>query len=132
MSIGVDVLTHPDDSYLALREVSLVQRGAVPGAEITRRFAFEPMPLAKSPAAVRTTSDDRTAAGDEVDDYRPPVWDELERIVGYRITDENQHQAFVEASRSPLDRIYAEHMAASKLEPGVIVRPGIGRVLGVR
>ena len=65
--------------------------------------------------------------------YRPPVWDKLERIVGYRVTDENQEQAFLDANRRPLDRIYDESKAAKRqLEPGVIVRYGIGQVLGVR
>ena len=84
-----------------------------------------------TPAAALTTSD-LVAAGDNYDE-RPPVWDEPERIVGYRITDANQHQAFVEASRSPLDRLYDEHAAAKRqLEPAVIIRRNIGQVLGVR
>ena len=39
----------------------------------------------------------------------------------------------IEAGRSPLDKVYAEHMAAKRQrEPKVIVRHGIGQVLGVR
>ena len=66
------------------------------------------------------------------DNYRPPVWDKLERIVGYRVTDENQGQAFLDANRRPLDRIYDEWQAAKRqLQPGVIVRPNVGQVLAV-
>jgi hypothetical protein len=63
------------------------------------------------------------------------VWDELERIVGYLVTDENQERAFLDANGStsrPLDKIYAEHMAAKRAQPQVLVRHGIGQVLGVR
>jgi hypothetical protein len=35
---------------------------------------------------------------------RPALWDEPERSVGYRITDENFEQAVTETSRSVLDR----------------------------
>jgi hypothetical protein len=60
------------------------------------------------------------------------VWDELERLLGYRVNDANQEQAFVEASRRPTDRYYHEFVAAKRqLEPGVIVRRNIGQVLGV-
>lgn len=84
----------------------------------------------ESPAAVLTSN--RAVAGDEDDDYRPPVWDELERIVGYRVTDENQEQACLDANRRPLDRIYDEWQAAKRTEPQVLVRRNIGKVLGVR
>lgn len=61
------------------------------------------------------------------------MWDEIERVVGYRVPDENQEQAFLEANRSPLDKLYDEHMAAKRQrQPEVIVRYGIGQVLGVR
>ena len=60
----------------------------------------------------------------------------LERIVGYRVTDANQdanqEQAFLEANRRPLDKLYDEYKAAQRqLEPGVIVRRNIGQVLAV-
>ena len=68
--------------------------------------------VASSPPPVRTTSD-RAGGGDTYDE-RPPVWDEIERIVGYRVTDENQEQAFLDASNSPLDRLYDHHMKAPR------------------
>jgi hypothetical protein len=47
--------------------------------------------------------------------------------------DANQEQAFVEASRRPIDRYYDEFMAVKRQrEPEVIVRHNIGQVLGVR
>ena len=67
----------------------------------------------ESPAAAASTSN-RAAAGEPVYEYRPPVWDKLERIVGYRVTDGNQEQAFLDANRSPLDRLYDQHMKAPK------------------
>ena len=124
-----------------LSELSLLIRGSVPaykGAQVTRvkdisdeLMARPRAPVvASSPAAV-TTSSNRAAAGE--DDYRPPVWDELERIVGYPITDANQEQAFLDANRSPLDKLLDEYKAAKRTtEPQVIFRPGIGQVLGVR
>ena len=39
-----------------LQEVSIVRRGAVKGAQITRRFALEPKRLAESPAAAPTSA----------------------------------------------------------------------------
>lgn len=61
------------------------------------------------------------------------MWDKLERIVGYRVTDANQEQAFLEANRRPLDKLYDEWKAATRTtEPQTIFRPGIGQVLGVR
>ena len=61
------------------------------------------------------------------------MWEKLERIVGYRVTDANQEQAFLESNRRPLDKLYDEYKAAKRqLEPGVIVRRNIGHVLGVR
>jgi hypothetical protein len=47
--------------------------------------------------------------------------------------DDTDFEALVtEASRTALDKHYEEHMAAKRqLEPGVIVRPGIGQVLAV-
>ena len=51
------------------------------------------------------------------------------------VTDENQHQAFLEANRSPLQKHYDDFVAAKRVSPsvpsGVIVRPGVGRVLAV-
>jgi len=48
------------------------------------------------------------------------------------VTDANFEQANIEASRTSLDKLYAEVMATRRREPQVLVRPGIGRVLRVR
>jgi hypothetical protein len=98
-------------------------RGFTPAAR-----SLKPIPefIPRSPAAIP----DRADVGDTYDE-RPPVWDDLERIVGYRVTDENQAQAFRDAHRSPLDRLYDEHVAAKRQrEPKVIVRYGIDRCSG--
>ena len=83
-----------------LDEVSIVPRGAVEGAKITRRFALEPKPAEaqRSPAA-GSTSSDRTAAGEVIRDYRPRD---------------------AEAAR----------YAAACAKEGIIVRYGCGQVLG--
>jgi hypothetical protein len=87
---------------------------------------------ATSSPATGVTSN-RAVAGDDFDDYRPPVWDELERIVDYKVTDENQAQAILDGNRSPLEKHYAEFVAAKRnTEPQVIVRHGICQVLGMR
>jgi hypothetical protein len=88
--------------------------------------------IAETPAAVRATSD-RAAAGDDFDHCRPPIFDELEKTVGYRVTHENFEAANTEASRTPLDRLYDEVYGRQRVgAPAVIVRHGIGKVLGVR
>ena len=65
-------------------------------------------------------------------DYRPPHFDELELLVGYKVTWDNFEQANTEASRTPIQKHYDEHMAAKRAtsEPQVL-RPGIGQVLAV-
>ena len=110
------------------------ESGAVKGAEVTSRVVLKPWApeRSSSPAGVVETSNRAALVDDEDDEYRPTVWAELERIVGYRVTDENQMQAFHEANRSPVEQLYAEVVAARQVEPRVIVRPGIGHVLGVR
>jgi hypothetical protein len=66
------------------------------------------------------------------DDDRPELWRELERLLGYAITDENFSRALAEAQRRPIDRLYDELMATkARTEPGVLVRRGVGRVLRV-
>ncbi len=59
------------------------------------------------------------------------MWDKLERIVGYRVTDANQEQAFRDANRRPLVKLYDECKAAKRTVPQVLVRYGIGQVLAV-
>jgi hypothetical protein len=66
------------------------------------------------------------------DAYRPPFWDELEVLVGYRITDENFERAILEANRPQIEKHYDEFLAARPTEPQVLVRSGMGQVLGVR
>jgi hypothetical protein len=63
---------------------------------------------------------------------RPALWDELERIVGYRITDENFERALATARRGPIDRLHEEVFGARADAPSVLIRPNIGQVLGVR
>ena len=65
VSVG---LTGQVGTYLS--EVSVVRSPAVPGAEITRRFALEPKRAEadRSPAAVRASCD-RAAAGEVVRDW---------------------------------------------------------------
>jgi hypothetical protein len=131
VSVGLDYLKiGSGEPYL--REISIVPRGAVKGAEVTRRVALEPAPVrpTSSPAAVSASN--RAAVGEDFDEYRPPVWDELERIVGYRITDENFVRAMAEAHRRQIEKLHDEVMASRQVEPEVIVRHGIGQVLGVR
>jgi hypothetical protein len=120
-----------------LDEISIVPRSAVKGAEITRRYAFEPArnptPLPDLPAAGPTTSD-RAAAG-ETYDYRPPLWDELEREVGLAVYDgASFERAMILHSRTPAEKLLDEVMAAKRgqVAPGVLIRPGSGQVLGVR
>jgi hypothetical protein len=109
ISAGLDIMVHGDNPGAPfLREVSLVPRGAVKGAEVFARGVIPPAPTA-SPTAVSASN--RAAVGGGLSDYRPPVWAELERVVGYRITDENQERAFVEASKTAAQRHYDEHMA---------------------
>jgi hypothetical protein len=111
-------------------EVSILAPSTQPVEPCARVWSYRRAePATKSPAAVPTS--DRAAAG-EIDDYRPAYWDELERIVGYRITDANFEHALVQAQRSELDQIYDEAVAARRTEPQVLYRPGIGQVLGVR
>ncbi len=119
-----------------LREISIVRRGAIEGAEITRRFEINPAPvkqplsLTSSPAAVRAST--RAVAGDAFDHYRPPYFDTLERKVGYPVTWDNFEAANVAASRTPLQQHWDEHVAAKReREPEVIRRYGIGPVLAV-
>jgi hypothetical protein len=96
---------------------------------LSLRPTEEPKPT-RSPAAVPTSN----RAADEIDDdYRPSYFDELERLVGYKVTWDNVQAALVEANRTPIEKYYDEYVAAKRqLEPGLIVRPGIGQVLGVR
>ena len=76
---------------------------------------------------------------------RPALWDEIESVIGYRVTDENFEVALAQAqalkSKSTIDRLYYEtfgtsaavsYTAARASRPGVLIRPNIGRVLGVR
>lgn len=62
----------------------------------------------------------------------PQWWRDLEGKVGYRITDENLERAIIEANRTPLEKIYGEHMAANRRREPVLIRRNIGQVLGVR
>ncbi len=113
-----------------VNEVSVLSPGREPAEPLACVLALHPTEAkpTSSPAAVP----DRAAVG-EIDDYRPPVWDELERIVGYRITDENFERAITQANRSAIEKEYDEFMTArQRLNPQVLIRPGIGQVLGVR
>jgi hypothetical protein len=131
VSVGLDYLKiGSGEPYL--REISIVPRGAVEGAEVTRRVALEPVPVkpTSSPAAVLTFN--RAAVGDDFDSYRPPIYDELERKLGYRVDHHNFQQANTEASRTPLQKHHDEFVAAKRAtEPQVITRYGIGKVLAV-
>lgn len=61
------------------------------------------------------------------------MWDKLERIVGYPVDDSNVEQAIMEAQRPTIQKYYDEFVAARQSRnPQVLVRPGIGQVLGVR
>ena len=119
-------------AWAIAREVSVLspsKRPAEPRAEVV---SYRPAEVRSSPAAVPTTSD-RAVAGEVIDDdYRPAIFDDLGRKLGYRVTYDNVEAALTEAHRSPLDTIYDEMMAARRLEPQVITRHGIGQVLGVR
>ena len=133
-----------------LSELSILmynQRPAYRGAQVS--FIAEPPEMSKAEVdallerarnlptptdvSVLERRPNRGAASDSYEEnYRPPFWDKLGRIVGYRVTDANFERAMTEASRSSLDRLYAEHMAAKhQREPQVIVRHNIGTVLGV-
>lgn len=113
-------------AWAIVNEVSVLSAAKSPAEPCAEVLSYRPAQAPSSPAA----GADRTVAGDTYDE-RPPVWDELERIVGYRVTDANQEQAFTEANRSPLARAHAA-LVAKRNEPQVLVRPGIGQVLGVR
>lgn len=115
-----------------VEEVSVLSPSVKPAEPRAEVWSFRPVEkrAASSPAA--GGSSDRSVVGDPYDE-RPPVWDKIERIVGYRVTDENQEQAFLDAHRSPLERLYDQHIRAKRFtEPQVLIRPGIGQVLGVR
>lgn len=87
----------------------------------------------RPPAAGKTPSRS-DAAGDDLE--RPKLWDELERLVGYRVSDYNFETALKQAALArtrPLDQEYDRLLAAKQLTTaGTIVRHGIGQVLGVR
>ena len=112
-----------------LREISIVPRGAVKGAEVTSRDVLEP-----------AAADQFTGGGMRLQSRRPPVRLRLPPALSMTSSSEcrlsgdrrNFEQANVEASRTPLQKHYAEHVAAKRQrEPQVITRSGIGQVLAV-
>jgi hypothetical protein len=112
-----------------VEEVSVLSpsvKPAEPRAEVWSYRLAEP--AVRSPAVP-----DRAVVGDTYeDDYRPAMFEELERKLGRRV-DWDNYEAALATYRRPLDALYEEHMAAKRRpQPGVIIRPGIGQVLGVR
>ena len=91
----------------------------------TERAKPEPKatPPPKSSATVPTAST-RAAAGEPFDEYRPSLWDKLERIVGYRVTDANYEQALAQArtlaAREDYDEVHGRQAPGSS--PQVLVR----------
>jgi hypothetical protein len=93
-----------------LTEVSILSPGKEPAHPAACVEWMTPKEEKPSPAAVSATSD-RAIAGEPYD-YRLSVYDELERIVGYRMSDVNFERAMIEASRRPIEKVYEEVMAA--------------------
>ena len=117
-----------------IHEVSILSPSVDPAEPLARVVWVGEKESARVPAKpVGRVHAPAPAASGSFDDYRPPIFDELEKKLGYRVTHENFERANTEASRSPLDRLYAEHVAAKRQrEPEVIIRYGIGQVLMVR
>jgi hypothetical protein len=128
-----------------LDELSLLGQGMKPaykGAEVMSSLSFPErtkekldalLDRAKNLPPLSPLVDSPTTVRDDFDDYRPAIFDELERMLGYRVTHENFEAANTEASRTPLDKLYDEVYGRQKvLDPQVLIRPGIGQVLGVR
>lgn len=78
-------------------------------AELLARVAWVGEKQTSSPATVPTS--DRAVVGDVHADIEARI---------------------KEARRSPLERLYDAHMATKRTEPQVLVRRGVGQVLGVR
>jgi hypothetical protein len=124
-------------AWAVVREVSVLSAAKKPVEPLAEVLSYSPSEEPSSRAAVP----DRSVAR-ETDEYRPPFWDELERVVGYRVTDDNFERALAEAQRAqrgPMDVLYDEVMArkraryaSERAKEGVVVRYGVGRVLGVR
>jgi hypothetical protein len=132
VSVGLEWFVEDASGPRRVSELSVVRRGLIPGAEITHRVELEPKPAEapRSPAAVPSSSD-RAAAGDDFDDYRPPLWDELEREVGLPVYDgPSFERAMILWHRAPAEKHLDEVMATRRT--GTLVRPNIGQVLGVR
>jgi len=87
----------------------------------------------RSPSSTAVCASNRAVAGEDFDDFRPAIYDELECKLGYRVDHHNFQQANTEASRTPLEH-YDEYVAAKRATSGtqVLIRPGIGQVLAVR
>ncbi len=101
-----------------IREISLLSPGVEPAFPRARL-----MTLTRSPAAGSVTSD-RAASS-------PAKYDDM--LSRYGFEDGDDLEAFKKAAmRSPLDKAYDEHIASRVTATGVLIRPGIGQVLGVR
>ena len=107
-----------------IREVSVLTPAVKPAEVFARVVWVGELEEAKASAVAA----DRAAA----DEYCPEWWGELERKVGYRITDENFERAITEANRSPIQVAHDELVVKRKTAPQVLIRPSIGQVLGVR
>jgi hypothetical protein len=68
-----------------LTEISLLDPSREPAHPRARLVWLERVDKPSTTPAAALTTSDLVAAGDTYDE-RPPVWDELERIVGYRVT----------------------------------------------
>jgi hypothetical protein len=116
-----------DASAPRVSELSVVRRGRIPGAEITHRVAAPALKPAEplAPTVARHEAYD-AAAGSDFDDFRPPLWDELEREVGLAVYDgPSFERAMILASRTPAEKLLDEVMAAKRAHV-------LGTGLGVR
>jgi len=110
-------------------EVSVLTPAMKP-AEALARVVWVGEKQTSSPAAGATTSD-RASSPARVQEARGPRF--RDALDDYGVGDGDDLEASIaKKKRSPLDRLYDEHIAAKRAKPQVLVRHGVGQVLGVR
>jgi hypothetical protein len=112
--------------------VSVLSPGKQPAERCAEILSCRPAEQRSSPAAVPTTST-RAVAGEPITTTARRFGMSSSASSATGVTDANQEQAFLDANRRPLDRLYDEHVAAQRATSGpqVLIRPGIGQVLAL-